>query len=158
MRRVPPDAVRLARARPPRGLTLNTDTSLEPALTANSQRPSSLRVTALCEPRLAPVPVPPVETVPAAVSRPSAPRANTATALPPTWLVSVYTAPGFDRAAETSASRAACSAAAGPVTLGLGSHAASAAVASARTAKRVCMVRYLRKMVNYVIHFPEVTP
>src|SRR5437879_4898710 len=103
-------------------------------------------------------PVPPVETGPAAVSRPSAPRANTATALPPTWLVSVYTAPGFDRAAETSASRAACSAAAGPVTLGLGSHAASAAVASARTAKRVCMVRYLRKMVNYVIHFPEVTP
>src|SRR2546426_95009 len=122
------------------------------------QRPSALRVTALCEPRLAPVPVPPVETVPAAVSRPSAPRANTATALPPTWLVSVYTAPGSDTAAETSASRAACSAAAGPVTLGLGSHAASAAVASARTAKRVFMVRYLRKMVNGVIHFPEVTP
>src|SRR5213593_447837 len=122
-----------------RGAHVNTDTSLDPALTAKSQRPSSLRVTALCEPRLAPVPVPPVETVPAAVSRPSAPRANTATALPPTWLVSVYTAPGSDTAAETSAVRAACSAAAGPVTLGLGSHAASAAVASARTAMRVFM-------------------
>src|SRR5256885_13727263 len=112
MRRVPPDAVRLAGARPPPGLTLNTDTSLEPALTAKSQRPSSLRVTALCEPRLAPVPVPPVETVPAAVSRPSAPRANTATALPPTWLVSVYTAPGVGRAAETAAAPAPCSPAA----------------------------------------------
>src|SRR2546429_5607277 len=85
-------------------------------------------------------------------------RANTATALPPTWLVSVYTAPGSDTAAETSAARAACSAAAGPVTLGLGSHAASAAVASARTAKRVVMVRYLRKMGNGVVHFSAVTP
>src|SRR5205807_237551 len=81
--RVPPAAVRLARARPA-GLTANTDTSLEPALTANSRRPSSLNETALCEPRLAPVPAPPVATVPAAVSLPSAPRVKTATALPAT--------------------------------------------------------------------------
>jgi len=62
--RVPPEAVRLASARPA-GLTANTDTSLEPALTANSRRPSLLNETALCEPRLAPVPAPPVATVPA---------------------------------------------------------------------------------------------
>src|SRR5439155_987881 len=72
--------------------------------------------------------------------------------------VAVYRQADRQRAARRGAARAACSAAAGPVTLGLGSHAASAAVASARTAKRVFMVRYLRKMVNGVIHFPEVTP
>src|SRR6266516_1427448 len=43
-------------------------------------------------------------------------------------------------AAETSASRCACSDVAGLVRLRLGSHAASAAAASARTARRVFMV------------------
>src|SRR5207302_1499030 len=136
-----PDAVRLARARPPAGLTLNTDTSLEPALTAKSQRPSSLRVTALCEPRLAPVPVPPVETVPAAVSRPSAPRANTATALPPTWLVSVDTGAGSGTAAGTSAGGGACRGGGGAVALGVGSDGGGGGVAGARTGKGVFMVR-----------------
>src|SRR5438094_932350 len=35
------------------------ETSLLPALTANSQRPSALKTTAPCEPRPLPVPVPP---------------------------------------------------------------------------------------------------
>src|SRR6266566_4425029 len=80
---VPPEAVRLASvSSAPRAA--NTDTSLEPALTANSQRPSSLSATAPCEPSAAPVPVPPVATVPAATSVPSAARSKTATALPAT--------------------------------------------------------------------------
>src|SRR6266853_2630728 len=85
---VPPDAVRLARDSPA-GPTSNTETSFEPAFTANSRRPSSLRATAPCEPSPAPVPVPPVAIVPAAVSVPSALRLKTATALPATWFVSV---------------------------------------------------------------------
>src|SRR2546421_9847693 len=55
---VPPDAVRLVSDRPA-GPTPNTETSFEPAFTANSRRPSSLRATAPCEPSPAPVPVPP---------------------------------------------------------------------------------------------------
>src|SRR5438552_1850513 len=85
---VPPDAVRLARASPA-GPMSKTETSFEPALTANSRRPSSLSATAPCEPSPAPVPVPPVAMVPAAVRVPSAARLKTATALPATWLVSV---------------------------------------------------------------------
>src|SRR5439155_19452983 len=128
--RVPTEDVRLASDRPA-APTVNTDTSLEPALTAKSRRPSWLRTTAPCEPSPAPVPVPPVATVPAEVSRPSAPRAKTATALPATRVVSVHTAPGPARSPVTWASRCACSnAAAGLVRLRFCSHAASAAAAS----------------------------
>src|SRR6059058_2382779 len=73
---VPPDAVWLA-SDSPVGPTSNTETSFEPAFTANSRRPSSLSATAPCEPRLPPVPVPPVAIVPAALRVPSAARLKT---------------------------------------------------------------------------------
>src|SRR6266699_957626 len=73
----PTELVRLASVRPA-APTLKTETSLEPAFTAKSQRPSLLRATAPWEPSDAPVPRPPVATVAAAVSRPSAPRVRTA--------------------------------------------------------------------------------
>src|SRR5438105_8480238 len=105
--RVPPDAVRPA-SDSPDGRTANTDTSLEPALTANSQRPSSLRATAPCEPSPAPVPVPPVATLPAALSVPSAARVNTATLFPATWLVRAETARAPSRPSPHSPAYRAC--------------------------------------------------
>src|SRR2546427_12985025 len=83
--------------------------SLLPALTVNNQRPSSLKASAPCEPRLLPVPVPPVATVPAAVSVPAAERWKIATAFPPlaaTWFISVYTAPGVSSASAALAALA----------------------------------------------------
>src|SRR5207253_1030891 len=98
-----------------------------------------------------PVPVPPVATVVAAVRVPSAARLKTATALPATWLVSVYTAPGPERSAETLASRAASNDAAGPVRLRFGSHAASAAAANARKARCFGMERNLPRVVDEIV-------
>ena len=60
---------------------------LLPALTANSLCP--LTMIEPCEPRFAPVPRPPVATVPAGASVPSSARANTATAFPAAEFVSV---------------------------------------------------------------------
>src|SRR6266702_7026691 len=114
MGRGPPDGIRLVRERPA-GLTRKMETSLLPALTANSQRPLSLRTSAPCEPRPLPVPVPPVATVPAAVSVPSAARAKTATAFPDVKFIRVYTAPGAASAAAALAASLAAVARAGPV-------------------------------------------
>src|SRR2546422_2289862 len=110
----PPDGIRLVRARPA-GLRRKVETSLLLALTANSQRPLSLKARAPCEPRPLPVPVPPVATVPTAVSVPSAARANTATAFPDVKFIRVYTAPGAPSAAAALAASRAAVAAAGPV-------------------------------------------
>ena len=120
-------------------------------MTANSRRRSLLSDTAPCEPRLAPVPVPPVATLPAEASLPSAPRVKAATALPPTWLVSVYTAPGPARSPVTSASRAACSDAAGLVRLRFCSHAATATATSAMKAKCLVIERNLPSVVDHML-------
>src|SRR2546422_1825890 len=95
----PPDGIRLVRARPA-GLTRKMETSLLPALTANSQRPSTLKTTAPCDPRPLPVPVPPVATVPATVSVPSAARAKIATAFPDVRFIRVYTARSEEHTSE----------------------------------------------------------
>src|SRR3989449_7364626 len=127
----PPDGIRLVRARPA-GLTRKMETSLLPALTANSQRPSALKTTAPCDPRPLPVPVPPVATVPATVSVPSAARAKTATAFPDVRFIRVYTAPGAPSAAAALAASRAAVAAAGPVIARSRLQAATPAASAAR--------------------------
>ena len=136
---MPPDPARLVSDKPA-GPTRNAETSFEPAFTAKSQRPSSLRASAPCEPSPLPVPVPPVAALPAAASMPSAARLKTATAFPDVWLVSAYTAPGPEPSAAASAvSRAASDAAErGLVVIPpFSEHAARATAASA--ARAICL-------------------
>ena len=98
--------------------TAKVETLLLPPLTTKSQRPLSLSVTAPWLPRLPPVPVPPVATLPAGVRAPSASRVQIVTRLPAGSLVWVKTAPRGSDAAETAGAPmvAASSAAARMVT------------------------------------------
>src|SRR5439155_22827906 len=86
--RVPPDGVRPTKPSPS-CLILNVAMSLLPASTAYSHCPSSLVMTAPCEPRPEPPPSPPVANVPAGASSPEADRENATTALPDAAFVSV---------------------------------------------------------------------
>ena len=83
----PPEGSTSASFTLPRRSTRSRESVLLPALTAKSRSPS--RTMAPCEPSPAPVPFPPVATVPAGVSEPSFARSKTATALPDAAFVSV---------------------------------------------------------------------
>ena len=83
----PPDGSTSASVTLPLRPTRSIEIVLLPALTAKS-RPSS-RTMAPCEPSPAPVPFPPVATVPAGESEPSFARSKIATAFPDAPFVSV---------------------------------------------------------------------
>src|SRR5215216_3855926 len=85
--------------------TANDVIELLAALTANRNWPSSLSVTAPCEPSPAPVPFPCVANEPAGVSDPSALRPNAMTAFPAAELLSVNTAPTSEPPRDNVAER-----------------------------------------------------
>jgi hypothetical protein len=110
-------------------VTANSEIESLPALTANSVWPSGTSAIAPWEPRFAPVPRPPLGTVPAYVSVPSFERANVATPLPAAEFVSVKTA------ACESASLCDALAAAGTAT------ASSTAASTASFRVAICVSR-----------------